>query len=102
MPTNDEKSEPQQPGGVRKHQRILQEIVEEEEAVAPELSLDWMQENLEWGVRVKPGKKGLTLGSLNVGIYGQIPEYHEDRTRALRGAHPRGGTPFRSKHHPAA
>ena len=88
MPTNDEKSEPQQSGGVRKHKRILQEIVEEEEVAAPNLSLDWMQQNLEWGIRVKPGKKGLTLGSLNVGIYGQIPEYHEDRTRALRGAHP--------------
>ena len=88
MPKSDEKLEVGDKGGVRKHQRILQEIAEEEEAAAPDISLDWMQQNLEWGVKVKPGKKGLTLGSLNVGIYGQIPEYHEDRTRSLRGAHP--------------
>ena len=94
MPASDEKRDPRQPGGVRKHQRILQEIVEEEEAAAPELSLDWMQHNLEWGVKVEPGKKGLTLGSLNVGIYGEIPEYHEDRTRALRGAYPGEERPF--------
>lgn len=88
MPTQNESPEPQETGGVRKHQRILQEVVEEEEESTPELSLDWMGDNLEWGVKVEPGRKGLTLGSLNVGIYGDIPEYHEGRTRSLRGAHP--------------
>ena len=58
MPTNDEKSEPQQSGGVRKHQRILQEIVEEEEVAAPNLSLDWMQQNLEWGSGSSRGRRG--------------------------------------------
>ena len=88
MPKADEKPEAQDKSVVRKHQRILQEIAEEEESAAPDISLDWMEHNLQWGVKVEPGKKGLTLGSLNVGIYGEVPEYHEDRTRSLRGAHP--------------
>ena len=94
MPKSEERTEGQQKAGVKRHQRILQEIVEEEESETPQLSLDWMEHNLEWGVRVKPGKKGLTIGSLNVGIYGEIPEYHEDRTRALRGAYPSAERPF--------
>lgn len=94
MPTSEEKVEGQQKVGANKHRRILQEVVEGEVSETPQLSLDWMEHNLEWGVRVKPGKKGLTIGSLNVGIYGEIPEYHEDRTRALRGAYPSAERPF--------
>ena len=95
MPPTDDKPEARDPGSARKHQRILQEIVEEEEqAEAPPIDLQWMEQNLEWGVRVKPGKNGLTIGSLNVGIYGQVPEYHENRTRMLRGAFPGVERPF--------
>ncbi len=59
---------------------------EEREVEVPEPRLNWMNQWREWGVRVKPGKKGLTLGSLNVGLYGEIPMNWPDRTRNPRGA----------------
>ena len=40
----------------------------------------------QWGTRVKPGKHGLRLGDLNVGIYGEVPPVWTDQTRAPRGA----------------
>ena len=85
----DALSKPKVPGP-GKHQRIFREIPpdEDEEQQLPPPSLDWMDHTLEWGVRVRPGKKGLTLGSLNVGIYGEIPDHWEDRTRMLRGSYP--------------
>ena len=52
----------------------------------PEPRLNWMNQRREWGVRVKPGKKGLTLGSLNVGVYGEIPMNWPDKSRNPRGA----------------
>lgn len=42
----------------------------------------------QWGVRVKPDKRGLTLNALNVGVYGEIPDYWDDETRMPRGAYP--------------
>lgn len=56
-------------------------------------SLAWMGKSNQWGVRVKPGKHGLRLGDLNVGIYGDIPEQWQDQTRNPRGAIPRRGVP---------
>ena len=64
---------------------------EELDIEVPQPDLSWMDKSLEWGVRVKPSKKGLTLGSLNVGIYGHIPDYWEDQTRMSRGAYPAPG-----------
>ncbi len=54
---------------------------------------DWMGLTNQWGVRVKPGEHGLRLGDLNVGIYGEIPEYWNDQTRRPRGALIRPGVP---------
>ena len=65
----------------------------EETRDVPKPSLAWMDRTLEWGVRVKPGKNGLTMGSLNVGIYGEIPDHWEDQTRMPRGAYPMPGVP---------
>ena len=64
---------------------------EELDIEVPQPDLSWMDKSLEWGVRVKPSKKGLTIGSLNVGIYGHIPDYWEDQTRMPRGAFPAPG-----------
>jgi len=69
----------------------------------PEPKFDWMGLSNEWGVRVRPGEHGLRLGDLNVGIYGEVPEYWDDQTRRPRGALPRPGIPplpynLRSKH----
>ena len=55
--------------------------------------LDWMNKTRQWGVRVKPGKAGLRLGDLNVGIYGEIPMHWDDQSRNPRGAVPRKGMP---------
>jgi hypothetical protein len=58
------------------------------EAGGPPVTLEWMNARTEWGIRVKPGKKGLTLGSLNVGSYGDIPDYWPRQTEMPRGAAP--------------
>jgi hypothetical protein len=65
-------------------------------ATAPEVpqpSLTWLGQSNQWGVRITPGKHGLRLGDLNVGIYGEIPEHWQDQTRNPRGAIPRRGVP---------
>ena len=59
----------------------------------PQPKFDWAGRSNQWGTRVKPGKHGLRLGDLNVGIYGEIPEYWPDQTRNPRGAIPRKGVP---------
>jgi hypothetical protein len=47
----------------------------------------------QWGTRVRPGKHGLRLGDLNVGIYGEVPPVWNDQTRNPRGAVARKGIP---------
>jgi len=60
---------------------------------APKLDLSWMNVPTEWGVRVSPGKKGLTTGMLNVGTYADIPDFWPYHTEMPRGAHPIPGLP---------
>jgi hypothetical protein len=57
------------------------------------LDLQWMKVPTEWGIRVKPGKKGLTVGMINVGTYGDIPDYWPYQTEMPRGAYPIPGVP---------
>ncbi len=59
----------------------------------PQPRLDWMEDCHEWGVRVKPGPHGLTMGAINVGTYGEIPEVWDEMTRMPRGAYPVDGVP---------
>lgn len=66
---------------------------EELQVEVPEPRLNWMNQSREWGVRVNPGPKGLTLGRLNVGVYGEIPTHWPDRSRNPRGAIGAVGTP---------
>ncbi len=92
-PSTPDKSGPKT-GTVTRHQRVLKELREPTEGEPlPPPTLDWMNKSLQWGVRVKPGKKGLTMGLLNVGIYGEIPDFWEDRTRMLRGSYSTGTSP---------
>ena len=63
----------------------------------------WMGLSNQWNVRVEPNEHGLRLGDLNVGIYGEVPEYWEDQTRRPRGSIARPGIPplsysLRNKH----
>ncbi len=55
--------------------------------------LDWMNDTLEWGIRAQPGKHGMTMRVLNIGSYGEIPEYSTDMSRRPRGAFPVPGVP---------
>ena len=59
----------------------------------PPPRLTWMGITHQWGTRVKPGKHGLRLGDLNVGIYGEVPAVWNDQTRNPRGAVARRGIP---------
>jgi len=60
---------------------------------APQLDLSWMKVPTEWGIRVRPTKHGLTIGAINVGTYGDIPDYWPYQTEMPRGAYPISGVP---------
>ena len=62
-------------------------------AAQVQLDLSWMKVPTEWGIRVKPGKKGLTVGMINVGTYGDVPDYWPYQTEMPRGAYPIPGVP---------
>jgi hypothetical protein len=54
---------------------------------APPPDLGWMSMTIQWGTRapIHP-QGGLTIGAINVGAYGEVPDYWDDRTRMPRGA----------------
>ena len=58
-----------------------------------QLDLQWMKVPTEWGIRVKPGKHGLTVGAINVGTYADIPDVWPYQTEMPRGAYPIPGVP---------
>jgi hypothetical protein len=47
----------------------------------------------EWGIRARVTKRGLTVGALNVGTYGDIPDEWPYHTEMPRGAYPIPGVP---------
>jgi hypothetical protein len=51
-----------------------------------QLDLSWMKPGTEWGVRGQAGRKGLTLESINIGSYGDVPETTTNFTARPRGA----------------
>jgi hypothetical protein len=56
-------------------------------SATPPVDLSWKTMTVQWGTRAPVHKDGgLTLGAINVGAYGEIPDYWEDRTRMPRGA----------------
>ena len=61
----------------------------------PEPKFNWMNQSRQWGTRVTPDKKGLTLDKTNVGIYGEVPQRWGDQGRNPRGAIPvKGALPI--------
>jgi hypothetical protein len=49
--------------------------------------MSWKTMTIQWGTRARVHPQGgLTLESLNIGAYGEIPDYWEDRSRMPRGA----------------
>jgi hypothetical protein len=77
----------------RAEQFIEQQERIREGGAAAALDLSWMKVPTEWGVRVRPGKSGLTIGMLNVGTYGDIPDHWPYQTEMPRGAYPISGVP---------
>ncbi len=76
------------PIGGRRRGLAIDESVE-----VPTPSLEWKARTLQWGTRARPGRHGLRIGDLNVGIYGEIPDHWEEQTRMPRGAYPMPGIP---------
>jgi hypothetical protein len=71
-------------------------FIEQQEAarqggLAQTLDLSWMKVPTEWGIRVRPKKKGLTVGMLNVSSYADIPDFWPYQTEMPRGAYPLQG-----------
>ena len=66
------------------------------EAEAPPSPTDrfpWMKDTRQWGTRAKPTAHGLTVGGINVGLYGEIPEESREMTRMPRGSFATPGMP---------
>ena len=68
------------------------EILEQlrQEPGAEDLDLSWLEQPAaERGLRVVPGKRGLTLEDISVGSYGDVPEKTGNQAGRLRGTAPR-------------
>jgi hypothetical protein len=65
------------------------------EMEVPELDLSWLnlEEESHWGIRAKPGKRGLTLDEIEIGPYGEVPESTDNRSIKPRGAFARPDAP---------
>lgn len=50
----------------------------------------WMKVPTEWGIKARASNPelGLTIGDLNVGTYGDIPDLWTNRSEIARGSHP--------------
>lgn len=64
-----------------------------ETADVPQLDLSWLDLEGTWGVRAKPGRRGLTLEEIEIGPYGEVPANTENQSLRPRGAVARKGTP---------
>lgn len=73
-------------------QDVLQRATTQEAEVPP-VDLSWLKVDSEWGIRAKPGKRGLTLDEVNIGSYGSVPAMTDSQTMRQRGAAVRSGVP---------
>ena len=68
-----------------------------ESAAAPPQSpverFPWMKDTRQWGTRAPLTPHGLTVGSIAVGLYGEIPEESREMTRMPRGSYATPGMP---------
>jgi len=57
------------------------------------VDLSWLNVDQTWGMKAKPGKRGLTLDEVNIGPYGPPGEESHEMTYRARGAVKREGVP---------
>jgi hypothetical protein len=57
-----------------------------------DLDMSWLKNEGDWGIRAKPGKRGLTLDEINTGSYA-VNGHEGDQTMRPRGAARRTGVP---------
>jgi hypothetical protein len=80
------------------------EILEElrREPGAEDLDLSWLdQPAAERGLRIAPGKRGLTLEDIATSSYGDIPMATRNQSGRLRGSAPRSDAQHTQKHWPS-
>lgn len=72
---------------------ILQKLREPMEV--QKLDLGWLDlgEGHPWGMRARPGKRGLTLDEIEIGPAGVVPEHSDNRALRVRGSAPRPDAP---------
>ncbi len=57
---------------------------------AEDMDLSWLDKPAaEQGLRVTPGRRGLTLEDISVGTYGDPPETTRNQSGRMRGSAPR-------------
>jgi hypothetical protein len=68
-------------------------MLQTESASAPPVDLSWLDLKQTWGIRAKPGKRGLTLDEVNIGPYAPNGDGAASLTYRARGAVEREGVP---------
>ncbi len=63
------------------------EMISRAGGAAPALTMTWAQVDTERGIRAVPGKKGLTIDAINIGSYGEVPDFWPGQTMQPRGAY---------------
>ena len=51
-----------------------------------ELDLGWLDQQGQWGTKAQIGKQGLTLKDIQIGDYGETPDFSDNMTGRPRGA----------------
>ena len=60
---------------------------------APAERFPWMKDTRQWGVRAPLTPHGLTVESIGIGVYGEIPDESREMTRMPRGSFATPGLP---------
>ncbi|MXZ91555.1 MAG: hypothetical protein F4W95_12075 [Chloroflexi bacterium] len=66
---------------------------EAEAKPAPTERFQWMKDTRQWGVRAPLTQHGLTVESIAIGVYGEIPDESREMTRMPRGSVATPGMP---------
>ena len=82
---SDKGTDEAMPDGTMPDQAMPDEAAEEERTP---MDMPWLDADVHWGVRAKRDGHGLRLSALNVDVYGEVPDYWDNKTEIPRGAIP--------------